>query len=73
MIARTAGADRGLLGGAFAVSHAWFAAVREAWAKRRAYLDTVAQLRAMTDRDLADIGISRHAIGEIAGDAIYGR
>lgn len=47
-----------------------------AWAERRArdraYRTTVAELSAMSARELNDIGIDRADIGSIAGRAAYG-
>jgi uncharacterized protein YjiS (DUF1127 family) len=37
--------------------------------ERRAYLDTLQELQGMSDRDLADVGISRGDIERIARDA----
>jgi uncharacterized protein YjiS (DUF1127 family) len=37
--------------------------------ERRAYLDTLQELQGMTDRDLADVGISRGDIDRIAREA----
>ena len=44
----------------------------EANAKRKVYNQTIAQLSDLTDRDLADLGIHRSAIGAIATEAAYG-
>jgi uncharacterized protein YjiS (DUF1127 family) len=46
--------------------------VLTAIAQRRTYLRTVAELNALTDRELADLGISRLGIAEIAREAAYG-
>jgi uncharacterized protein YjiS (DUF1127 family) len=44
-----------------------------AWRERRAiFNNTVAELNALTDRDLADLGIPRTDIRRIARDAAYG-
>lgn len=40
---------------------------------RQVYLRTVAELNALTDRELADLGIARIAIPEIAREAAYGK
>lgn len=40
---------------------------------RRVYARTVAELNALTDRELADLGISRLGIAEIAREAAYGK
>ena len=41
--------------------------------QRRTYARTVAELTALTDRDLTDLGISRLSIPEIAHEAAYGK
>lgn len=47
--------------------------LREERGGRRIYNETYAQLAEMSDRDLADIGVSRLQISDIARDAAYGR
>jgi uncharacterized protein YjiS (DUF1127 family) len=47
--------------------------VLTAISQRRVYTRTVAELNALTDRELADLGISRLAIPEIARGAAYGK
>jgi uncharacterized protein YjiS (DUF1127 family) len=47
--------------------------VLSAIAQRRVYTRTVAELNALTDRELADLGISRLGITEIAREAAYGK
>lgn len=51
----------------------WFAArvaeYQEAARRRTAYRQTLAELEAMTDRDLNDLGISRASIHELARQA----
>lgn len=47
--------------------------VLTAIAQRRTYLRTVAELNALTDRELSDLGISRLRITEIAHEAAYGK
>lgn len=47
--------------------------VLTAIAQRRTYAQTVAELNALTDRELADLGISRISIPEIAREAAYGK
>lgn len=47
--------------------------VLTAIAQRRVYARTVAELNGLTDRELADLGISRLGITEIAREAAYGR
>lgn len=46
--------------------------LRKAWNDRRAYRATVAELDALTDRQLADVGIARGAIRTHVRMAIYG-
>ena len=47
--------------------------VLTAIAQRRTYLRTVAELNGLTDRELADLGISRLSIADIAREAAYGK
>jgi uncharacterized protein YjiS (DUF1127 family) len=42
-------------------------------AQRRVYTRTVAELNSLTDRELADLGISRLGIADIAREAAYGK
>lgn len=44
-----------------------------AWVLRREYRQTVSALRAMSARDLADIGLSRCAIPGAAREHVYGK
>lgn len=41
--------------------------------QRRVYAQTVAELNALTDRELGDLGISRLGITDIAREAAYGK
>ncbi|MBA3911699.1 MAG: hypothetical protein C0524_17945 [Rhodobacter sp.] len=41
--------------------------------QRRIYGQTAAELNALTDRELADLGIVRASIAEIAREAAYGK
>lgn len=50
-----------------------FAGVKAAMARRRIYDQTVRELRALTDRELTDLGISRSMIASIATEAAYGK
>ena len=45
---------------------------KAASARRAVYRDVVVQLEGMTDRDLADVGIARIAIRDVATQAAYG-
>ena len=49
-----------------------FARLRKAFDDHRAYLSVRRELDALTDRELSDLGISRHNIGDIAREAAYG-
>ena len=46
---------------------------REARAKRAIYVRTVTELRALSDHDLDDLGISRISIEDIAYEHAYGK
>ena len=48
-------------------------AVLTAINQRRVYTRTVTELNSLSDRDLADLGISRLGIIEIAREAAYGK
>ncbi len=48
------------------------AAFKEAREQRQKYNQTVRELSGMSDRDLADIGISRFDIKDIAEQHVYG-
>ncbi|MFO1144317.1 MAG: DUF1127 domain-containing protein [Amaricoccus sp.] len=50
-----------------------FALIAQKLADRRAYLELVDELEAHTDRELADVGISRLNIRDVARTSIYGR
>ena len=41
--------------------------------QRRVYAQTVAELNALTDRELGDLGISRLGIADIVREAAYGK
>ena len=47
--------------------------LRAAWDKYRAFRASVAELDALTDRQLADVGIAREAIGPHVRTAVYGK
>ena len=42
-------------------------------ARRAVYAQTVRELNALTDRELADLGIARTSIAEVAREAAYGK
>ncbi|WP_345942030.1 DUF1127 domain-containing protein [Cereibacter changlensis] len=48
-------------------------AVKEALAQRRVFNQTVRELNALTQRELADLGIHRSMITRIATEAAYGK
>ena len=62
-------ARKGLLHRAAAFKDALLTAVQQ----RRVFQRTVAELNALTDRELADLGISRLAIRDVARQAAYGK
>lgn len=45
----------------------------EARERRAVYLKTLEELQSMTDRDLADINLSRVQIEDVAREAAYGK
>lgn len=47
--------------------------LRQAWERYRAYRTSVAELAALTDRQLADAGIARATIREQVRAAVYGK
>lgn len=49
------------------------ARIRKALADHRTYRTTLHELAQLSDRDLNDLGISRHAIRAIARESVYGR
>lgn len=49
------------------------ARLRDGLAAYRVYRKTLGELAALTDRELADLGISRFNIAEVARGAVYGR
>lgn len=49
------------------------ASLADRYAKYKIYRQTVSELANLTDRELADLGIHRSMIGEIAGEAAYGK
>ena len=46
-----------------------FKLVKDAMARRRLFNQTLAELNALSDRDLTDLGISRDSIVELAREA----
>ena len=57
----------------FATIHHWRANLMSWSAGRRKYRRTIAELRSHTDRQLADIGIARWQIREVAKGSITNR
>jgi uncharacterized protein YjiS (DUF1127 family) len=49
------------------------ASLKAAYALRRIYNRTVYELSGLSDRDLADLGVHRSMIAEIAREAAYGK
>lgn len=47
--------------------------VKAALARRAIYSRTLAELNALTDRDLTDLGVSRYQIADLAREAAYGK
>lgn len=50
-----------------------FAGLSAALQRRRVYNQTISELRALSNRELADLGINRSMIVSIARDAAYGK
>ncbi|OYU17486.1 MAG: hypothetical protein CFE34_15485 [Rhodobacteraceae bacterium PARR1] len=51
----------------------FLANVKAALARRAVYMQTVRELDALTDRELADLGISRLDVPALAREAAYGK
>jgi uncharacterized protein YjiS (DUF1127 family) len=49
-----------------------FARLRQSFADYRAYLATYDELNALSDRELADLDLSRLDVRRIARDSVYG-
>lgn len=58
--------------GLVAWARATLTEMKEAARLRAIYLQTMSELEGMSDRDLADINVSRHQIRDIAHQAAYG-
>ena len=50
-----------------------FAGFSAALQRRRVYTQTLSELRALSDRELADLGIVRSMIASVAREAAYGK
>ncbi len=72
MTAQTLYAGRALAGNATGPAR-WIDDIRQAFALHRQYLTTLGELEAMTDRELADLNLSRASIRDVAREAVYGR
>ncbi|MEN9409668.1 MAG: hypothetical protein RL216_1642 [Pseudomonadota bacterium] len=51
----------------------YIAQTKASLARRAVYNQTVRELMILTDRELADLGISRHDIPAVAYEAAYGK
>lgn len=49
----------------------WLAQVRKAFADYRLYRATLTELASLSDRELADLGLSRFVIRDVAYDSVY--
>jgi uncharacterized protein YjiS (DUF1127 family) len=50
----------------------WTARLQATWSRRRAYRKTLAELDALTDRQLADLGATRAGLERFVRRAVYG-
>lgn len=50
-----------------------FAALREGLARRRVYRQTLGELKSLSERELADLGLHRSMLTRIALEAAYGK
>jgi len=50
-----------------------FARLRQAFADHRTYLATYDELNSLSDRELADLNLSRLSIRDVARKAVYGK
>lgn len=49
-----------------------FRSLQEARQRRKVFRDTVAELKSLSSRELADLGISRSMITRVAAEAAFG-
>lgn len=49
------------------------AGLRDALARRKVYRDTLRELKSLSNRELADLGIHRAMITRVATEAAYGK
>lgn len=64
---------RGAQGGLAERVSDFFAALAEARARRAVYRQTLRELKALSGRELADLGIPRSTITRVALEAAYGK
>ena len=57
----------------FAEQPGIFARLRQAFADHRKYLATYDELNSLSDRELADLNLSRLSIRDVAREAVYGK
>jgi uncharacterized protein YjiS (DUF1127 family) len=50
----------------------WLGSLRRTLADYRLYRRTLGELEALSERELADLGISRLSVRQIAYDSVYG-
>ena len=72
MTAQTLYAGRALAGNATGLAR-WIDDIRQAFALHHQYRTILGELDAMTDRELADLNLSRASIRDVAREAVYGR
>ena len=72
MTAYTADQGRALAGNATG-PFAWIDDIRQAFALHRQYRATFDELDSLTDRELADLNLTRFCIADVAREATYGR
>ena len=72
MTATIATSARVLAAGAERGTRSWTERLSKAWTDSRAYRATLAELQDLTDRELRDLGMSRHELRRIAREAVYG-
>ena len=72
MTVQTLYAGRALAGNATGLAR-WIDDIRQAFALHRQYRTILGELDAMTDRELADLNLSRASIRDVAREAVYGR
>lgn len=59
--------------GAYAGGNGLLARVRRAIADYRTYRQTIGELNSLNDRELADLGLSRFSVREVAYESVYGK